>query len=91
MAGIAQEALTNISKHAQATKIVATVEERNGSVSMIITDDGIGFAPAHEADGQRNQGWGIITMMERAEAEGGRFRIEPGPEGGTSVIVEVNR
>ena len=88
---IAQEALTNVSKHAQATKVVATLEECNDSVSLIIADDGIGFNPAHVADGEGNQGWGIITMMERAGAEGGRCRIESGSEGGTRVIVEVNR
>jgi two-component system sensor histidine kinase UhpB len=88
---IAQEALTNVSKHAQATKVVVTVEERNGSVSMIIADDGIGFNPAHDADGEGDHGWGIITMMERAEAEGGGCCFESGSEGGTQVIVEVNR
>ena len=88
---IAQEALTNVTKHAQATMVIATVEERNGSVSLTIADDGIGFNPAHDAKGEGNQGWGIITMMERAEAEGGRCRIESGSEGGTRVIVEVNR
>ncbi len=88
---IAQEALTNVSKHAQATKVVATVEECNDSISLIIADDGIGFNPAHVADGEGNHGWGLITMMERAEAEGGRCRIESGSEGGTRVIVEVDR
>ena len=88
---IAQEALTNVTKHAQATKIVATIDECNGFVSLIIADDGIGFNPAHAADGEGNQGWGIITMMERAEAEGGRCRIESGSAGGTRVIVKVKR
>jgi len=88
---IAQEALTNVTKHAQATTVVATIEEYNGSVCLKIADDGIGFNSAHDTDDEGSQGWGIITMMERAEAEGGRCRIENGPEGGTQVIVEVNR
>jgi two-component system sensor histidine kinase UhpB len=88
---IAQEALTNVSKHAQATMVTATVEEFNGSVSLIIADDGIGFNPAHMADGEGNHGWGLMTMTERAEAEDGRCRIESGSESGTRVIVEVDR
>ena len=88
---IAQEAFTNVTKHAQATMIIATVEELNGSVNMIIADDGIGFNPAHVANGEGNRGWGLITMMERAEAEGGRCHIESGSGSGTRVIVEVAR
>ena len=88
---IAQEALTNVTKHAQAAKVEVTIEECSGIVSLIIADDGIGFDPAHDAEGKGNQGWGIITMMERAEAEGGHCRIESRPVGGTQVIVEVKR
>jgi signal transduction histidine kinase len=88
---IAQEALTNVAKHAQAEMVVVTVKEDASVISLIVADDGIGFNPTPIAGGESSPGWGIITMMERAEAEGARCRIESRPNGGTRVIVEVKR
>ena len=44
---IAQEALTNVVKHAQATQVTVTVEADNEMVRLVIADDGIGFEAAH--------------------------------------------
>ncbi|GAF67315.1 unnamed protein product, partial [marine sediment metagenome] len=91
---IAQEALTNVAKHAQATQVTVTVEADDGTLRLIVADDGVGFdpsttlraspAPLAEPDGGR--GWGLLTMTERAEAVGGRCRIESDPRQGTRVI-----
>lgn len=88
---IAQEALTNVAKHARATTVEVTVEETDGVVRLTVADDGIGFHPIPFVDKNSKQGWGIITMIERAEAEGGRCCIKSQLDKGTRVIVEMNR
>ncbi len=93
---IAQEALTNVAKHAQATQVTVTVEVDGGSLRLIVADDGLGFDPsttirAHLAEPDGGRGWGLLNMTERAEAVGGRCRIESDPRRGTQVVVEVNR
>jgi two-component system sensor histidine kinase UhpB len=88
---IAQEALTNVAKHARASQVIVSIEERSGSISMIITDNGIGFNPSQLTNPRGSQGWGLMTMTERAEAEGGKFKIQSQPASGTQVIVEVKR
>jgi signal transduction histidine kinase len=88
---IAQEALTNVAKHAQATEVSVTVEVDSGTLRLVVADDGIGFDAAHLAEPNGSRGWGLLTMTERAEAVGGRCRIESDPGQGTRVIVEVAR
>ena len=93
---IAQEALTNVAKHAQATQVTVTVEVEGGSLRLVVADDGLGFDPsttirAHLAEPDGGRGWGLLNMTERAEAVGGRCRIESDPRRGTQVVVEVTR
>jgi PAS domain S-box-containing protein len=88
---IAQEALTNVAKHAQATHVTVIVEVDSGTSRLVVADDGIGFDPAHPAEPDQGRGWGLLTMAERAEAVGGRCRIESAPGQGAQVIVEVAR
>ncbi len=86
---IAQEALTNVARHARATKVQVTVGQVQGKVRMVVADDGIGFDPERPAQPDERQPWGLLTMAERAEAVGGGCRIESSPGQGTQVIVEV--
>jgi two-component system sensor histidine kinase UhpB len=88
---IAQEALTNAAKHAQATHVTVTVEVENGTLRLAVADDGIGFDLEHLTEPNGSRGWGLLTMTERAEGVGGHCRIETGPGQGTQVIVEVSR
>lgn len=88
---IAQEALTNVAKHAQATQVTVTVEVDSEILHLVVADDGIGFDPAHLVDRNEGRGWGLLTMTERAEAVGGHCRIESAPGQGTQVSVEVVR
>ena len=86
---ITQEALTNVSKHAQATEVTIRVEQMGETVCRTIADNGVGFelnAPAAYAG---EPGWGLMTMRERAEAVRGRLRVESQPGQGTQVIVQV--
>jgi len=88
---IVQEALTNVAKHAQATQVTVTIEMHNGTLRMVVADDGVGFDPERLPTPGVNQGWGLIIMRERAEAVGGVFSIESRPGSGTRLIVEVAR
>jgi signal transduction histidine kinase len=83
---VAQEALTNIVKHAQASRVTISLHADPGLVTLTVADDGAGFdgqAPAMAG------GMGMASMRERAEAVGARPRIESTPGRGTRVIVEV--
>jgi signal transduction histidine kinase len=84
---IAQEALTNVAKHAQATHVLVSVHVQGEILRLVVADDGIGFDPGLSA----GHGWGLLTMTERAEGVGGRCRIESVPGQGTRVSVEVAR
>ena len=88
---IAQEALTNVAKHAQATKVMVTIEVEDKTLSMVVTDDGIGFDPAHLPDSDAGRRFGLLTMKERTEAVHGDFHIESSPGSGTRLTVAVAR
>jgi len=83
---VAQEALTNIVKHARASAVSIALRAEPGLVTLTVADDGAGFdgeAPAIAA------GMGMASMRERAEAVGARPRIESARGRGTRVIVEA--
>ncbi|HEX73788.1 MAG TPA: PAS domain S-box protein [Dehalococcoidia bacterium] len=88
---IVQEALTNVAKHAEATLVTVTVEVDNGTLRLVVADDGIGFDAVHLPAPDGCQHFGLLIMSERAEAVGGVFRIESCPGSGTKFIVEVTR
>jgi PAS domain S-box-containing protein len=80
---IAQEALTNVSKHAQATGVQVVLDERDGGYLVRITDDGVGFVP--ENAGPVPGHLGLASMRERAELAGGWLRVDSAPQAGTAV------
>ena len=83
---IAQEALTNIRKHSNATKVAVALRRRDSGVSMVLSDDGAGFDVT--SDELNNPGHiGLAEMRERAEMGGGTFHIESAPKKGTEVAV----
>ncbi len=87
---IAQEALTNIVKHAQAATVSVVLERRAGQVQLIVEDDGVGFdrATVDVSDGQKRH-LGVVGMRERSQMVGGTVLIESSPGSGTSVFVRV--
>jgi signal transduction histidine kinase len=89
---IVQEALTNVSRHAEATKAVVSVTESGGVISAAVTDDGKGL-PGAERLGPRGDGleggFGMGGMRERAELVGGELEFGPAPEKGTRVRLVV--
>jgi signal transduction histidine kinase len=84
---IVQEALNNALRHAQADTVEVDVDARDGLVTIIVRDDGVGFDPG--ARGIRERRLGLTSMRERAERLGGTFRVESSPGAGTAVSVEV--
>jgi signal transduction histidine kinase len=81
---IVQEALTNIVKHAQATRVSILLMRRDGAATAVIEDDGRGFDLA-----STSETFGLEGMRERAELHDGRLTIESAPGSGTTLVVEV--
>ena len=86
---VVQEALSNIAKHAGASAATVRLGQKDGTVSLVIEDDGKGFdLETVHARKDVDRGLGLISMRERSEDLGGKFRIESGPTKGTKIIVE---
>jgi signal transduction histidine kinase len=89
---VVQEALTNVSRHAQANRAVVSVSERDGVVRASVTDDGKGL-PEADRLGPRGDGleggFGMSGMRERAELVGGELELVPAPGQGTVMRLTV--
>ena len=85
---IAQEAVTNASKHAQASRIEVRLERTDRIVNLRVTDNGCGFQTDDAFAGMGGH-FGLIGIRERAERIGGEFRLGSQPGGGTEVEVTV--
>jgi PAS domain S-box-containing protein len=83
---VVQEAMTNVVRHARATRVDVLAEHRGDRVMVMIEDDGVGFEPDRV---QRGNHFGLLGLAERAEALGGTLTVESRPGGGTTVVVEV--
>ncbi|MFC1976413.1 GAF domain-containing protein [Chloroflexota bacterium] len=83
---IVQEALTNVVRHAQATRVAVLLERRGDQLITIIEDNGAGFDP--QAAGQ-NSRLGLLGMRERAEMLDGTLVVESTLGTGTTIYVEV--
>jgi signal transduction histidine kinase len=82
---VAQEALENTARHAQAQTVRVVMSQTNGSMRLLVSDDGIGF---DEKDLQNPDGLGIQGMRERADLVGAALSIESQPGGGTTVRLQ---
>ncbi len=83
---IVQEALNNVYKHAEATRIDVILERREKYVVLVVEDDGKGFDPGEEMN--LSKGLGLISMRERAALVGGSLEIES-TDRGTTIFVRV--
>jgi two-component system sensor histidine kinase UhpB len=88
---IAQEAMNNVAKYAKAAQVTVAVETEDGIVRLVVADDGVGFDPGSLTRPDGRQGWGLLSMAERAEALGGLCRVESQPGRGTRIVAEVER
>ena len=83
---IVQEALTNVSKHAGASRVWVVVETAGGrEVKMNIKDDGSGFDPDCVTPGVAGTRFGLVAMRERTELLGGSMEIQSAPGQGTKL------
>ncbi len=85
---IAQEALNNVRKHAQARRVLIHLRQHEGVLELSIADDGKGFAPQPSAE-RLYHSHGLTSMRERAENLGGSLSIATGAGQGTRVFVRV--
>lgn len=88
---VTQEALSNVVRHARATRVTVRLKEEKGRVTLEIADNGRGFNPVDVGMEEESRGWGLINMRERAEVIGGSFSIESEKGRGTVVQVMVPR
>jgi PAS domain S-box-containing protein len=86
---VVQEALTNVHKHARATRISVVVERRDGELVVAIEDNGVGFAAPAAAGTSSLGGLGLSTMRERAALVGGNLQVESDPSVGTTVYLRI--
>lgn len=87
---VAQEALTNVARHAHATHVRVALRLTETSVRLEIADDGQGFTPGPRPRGSPG-GRGLVGMRERVELLGGALRIDSTPGRGTHVVVDLPR
>ncbi|MGX9417545.1 cache domain-containing protein [Vibrio sp. RC27] len=84
---VTQESLTNIEKHAKASKITVILQQMGTMLQLIIRDDGIGF---QATDASVKKGIGLRNMRERVEFMGGEFELSSEPKFGTEITVLLN-
>jgi signal transduction histidine kinase len=81
---LVQEALTNVGKHARASRVEVRVSDRDGDVSVVVRDDGAGFDTA-----ARSAGFGLLGMRERLALIHGTLEIETTPGAGTEIRASI--
>jgi len=81
----AQEALTNVAKHAGATAATVTARVDSGALELTVEDDGVGFDPAAVRDGA----FGLVGMRERALSLGGAVEVGPRAPRGTTLRLRL--
>jgi PAS domain S-box-containing protein len=81
-----QEALTNVIRHARATRVDVLLEQRDDKLVVIVEDNGVGFDPTAV---MQNGRLGLFGVRERAEMLGGRLVLESAAGVGTTLLVEV--
>lgn len=86
---VAQEAITNIARHAHASAVTVGLTLRDGLLTLRVEDNGVGFDPAQVTGRQEDRRLGILGMQERAALIGGDLRIDSQPGRGTRVLMTV--
>ena len=82
---VIQEGLTNIVKHAAASRVSILLQRKDSSVVAVVEDDGAGFDPRVT----RDDALGLAGMRERVLLAGGRLQVESAPGAGTTLVAEV--
>jgi signal transduction histidine kinase len=88
---VVQEALKNISKHAQATSVRIRLQSSEKGVHCSIVDDGVGFDLVAVKNNPRGHGLGLLGMREKLQPLGGAVEIDSTPGQGTKLVITVPR
>jgi signal transduction histidine kinase len=86
---IAQEALTNVARHAQASSAEVKLQKLDRAVGMTITDNGKGFSAERRMNANQGKRLGLLGMKERLEIVGGKFTLTSAPGKGTTVHAQI--
>lgn len=90
---IVQEAMTNVAKHAQASRVTVTLEAQPTQIHLAVVDNGVGFTPAAPGNpgpqDSQTGGWGLLGIQERAAQLGGTCRIESSRGQGVQIHLTV--
>jgi signal transduction histidine kinase len=86
---VALEALTNVARHAKASRVEVNIRQQKSAACMEIKDDGRSFEVEHRLRAKGSKRLGLLGMRERVEMIGGTFCVESAPGHGTTVRVEV--
>jgi two-component system, NarL family, sensor histidine kinase UhpB len=89
---VAQEALTNVTRHAGATVVQLELEEDEGAAELRVRDDGGGFDPSavtRSSTDVPGGGLGLVGMAERARLVGGELDVRSAPGSGTTITLRV--
>ncbi len=86
---VAQEALTNVARHAQASHVDVSIKKLTGGVCMKIRDNGKSFPADRLLHPKKTKRLGLLGMRERVEMVGGSFNVESAPGKGTTVRAQI--
>ena len=86
---VAQEALTNVSRHAQASRVEVTIQKVSDGICMKINDNGKSFEVERVLNARGRKRLGLLGMRERLEMVGGRFKIESAAGQGTTITANI--
>ena len=86
---IAQEAMHNVARHAQASRVDVNISKRPGAIDMRMKVDGRAFDVAHLLQLRKRQSLGLLGIRARAEMVGGKFTIESKPGQGTTILIQI--
>jgi signal transduction histidine kinase len=86
---VAQEALANVARHAQASRAEVKIQKLDDAVCMKIRDNGKGFHEESALRAKRGKRLGLLGMRERLDMVGGKFSIESAPGRGTTILAWI--
>ena len=86
---VAQEALTNVARHAKASRVEVSLQKMPGGICMKIADNGRSFQAERTLQANGGKRLGLLGMRERLEMVGGTFSVESAPGKGTTIIAQI--
>ena len=86
---VAQEALTNVARHARASRVDVSIQKRPRAFRLTIKDNGKSFRVERVLQARKNKRLGLLGMRERVEMVGGSLHVESAPGQGTTICAEI--